>query len=133
MEDDLIKQQEATEVRLQKLIQWFNAAEDSTRDSRATAERCRDYYDGNQLSEAEINTLKQRKQPIVIVNRIKPKINTLKGMESQARTNPKALPRNPGFDDEAAAAAQDSIRYVLDSAQGDTVFAECFDNLIVEG
>ncbi len=132
MEDNL-KQLQATEGKLSKLVQWFEAAEDSTREARQESERCRDYYDGHQLTDSEIETLKKRKQPIVIVNRIKPKINTLKGMESQARTNPKALPRNPGYDDEAAAAAQDSIHYVLDSAQGDMVFSECFENLIIEG
>ena len=132
MEDNLTDLQ-ATESKLTKLVQWFEASEDSTRDARIESERCRDYYDGHQLTDEEINALKKRKQPIVIANRIKPKVNTLKGLESQSRTNPKALPRNPGFDDEAAAAAQDSIRFVLDSNEADQVFSECFEELVIEG
>lgn len=132
MEDDL-KQLTTTETELGKLVQWFEAAEDSTRDARVTSEKCRDYYDGKQYTDEEVATLKKRKQPIIVSNRIKPKINTLKGMESQSRTNPKALPRNQGFDDEAAEACQDSIRFVLDDNEADNIFSECFDNLCIEG
>ncbi len=118
---------------LNRLVQWFEAAEDSTADSRASSEKCRDYYDGKQWTAAEEAALKKRKQPIIVSNRIKPKINTLKGLESKSRTNPKALPRNQGFDEEAAEAAQDSIRYVLDDNQADQLLSECFDELIIEG
>lgn len=124
---------ENQQTTLNKLVQWFEAAEDSGRDARQESERCRDYYDGYQYTDAEIATLKKRKQPIITVNRIKPKVNTLKGLESQSRTNPKALPRNQGHDDDAANAAQDAIRFVLDDNDADTIFSDCFDNLIVEG
>lgn len=133
MEGRLMEENQIGETKLNKLVQWFEAAEDSTHDSRESSEKCRDYYDGNQYTDEEIGVLKKRKQPIITVNRIKPKINTLKGLESKSRTNPKALPRNQGFDDEAAAAAQDSIRFVLDENEADNIFSECFDNLCIEG
>lgn len=116
-----------------KLVQWFEASEDSTREARTTSEKCRDYYDGDQYTPEETAALKKRKQPVIVVNRIKPKINTLKGMEAKSRTNPKALPRNMGFDEEAAEACQDAIRYVLDENDADALFSECFDELCVEG
>ena len=121
------------ETSLNRLVQWFEASEDSSADARKTSERCRDYYDGRQWTSAEEAALKKRKQPIIVSNRIKPKINTLKGLESKSRTNPKALPRNQGHDDEAAAAAQDSIRFVLDDNQSDALFSDCFDELCIEG
>lgn len=121
------------ETSLNRLVQWFEASEDSSADARKTSERCRDYYDGRQWTSAEEAALKKRKQPIIVSNRIKPKINTLKGLESKSRTNPKALPRNQGFDDEAAEAAQDSIRFVLDDNQSDSLFSDCFDELCIEG
>lgn len=130
---DSLKTLTATEGELSRLVQWFESAEDSTRDARETSEKCRDYYDGEQYTPEEIATLKKRKQPVIVVNRIKPKINTLKGMESKSRTNPKALPRNVGFDEEAAEACQDSIRYVLDTNDADNLFSSCFDDLCVEG
>lgn len=132
MEDNL-KTLTATESELSRLVQWFESAEDSSRDARSTSEKCRDYYDGEQYTAEEIAVLKKRKQPIIVVNRIKPKINTLKGMESKTRTNPKALPRNVGFDEEAAEAAQDAIRFVLDENNADQLFSECFDELCIEG
>lgn len=125
--------QPTSETSLNRLVQWFEASEDSSMDARAEAERCRDYYDGKQWTAAEITALKKRKQPVIVSNRIKPKINTLKGLESKSRTNPKALPRNQGHDDEAAEAAQDSIRFVLDDNDSDALFSECFDELCIEG
>lgn len=124
---------DASQTTLNKLVQWFEASEDSTMDARKESERARDYYDGKQWTQAEISTLKKRKQPVIVSNRIKPKINTLKGLESKSRTNPKALPRNQGFDDEAAEAAQDSIRFVLDDNESDSLFSDCFDELCIEG
>ncbi len=128
MEDDL-----SLNALHGQCVQWFEAAEDSGRDARAESEKCRDYYDGKQYTDAEIATLKKRKQPIITANRVKPKVNTLKGLESQSRTNPKALPRNAGKDEEAANAAQDAIRFVLDDNDSDTLFSECFDDLCIEG
>lgn len=118
---------------LTKLVQWFEDAETSSADARQESERCRDYYDGRQWTDAEKAALKKRKQPIIVSNRIKPKVNTLKGLEGKSRTNPKALPRNQGHDDEAAEAAQDSIRFVLDENDSDALFSECFDELAIEG
>lgn len=127
------KEAASQQTALNKLVQWFEASETSSDDARKTAERCRDYYDGRQWTSAEEAALKKRKQPVIVSNRIKPKINTLKGLESKSRTNPKALPRNQGFDDEAAEAAQDSIRFVLDDNQSDALLSECFDELCIEG
>lgn len=124
---------DSQQTKLNQLVQWFEASESSTADAREISEKCRDYYDGKQFTAAEEATLKKRKQPIIVSNRIKPKINTLKGLESKSRTNPKALPRNQGFDDEAAEAAQDAIRFVLDENQSDNLFSECFDELCIEG
>jgi hypothetical protein len=118
---------------LTKLVQWFEDSEDSSADARQESERCRDYYDGRQLTDAEKAVLKKRKQPIIVTNRIKPKVNTLKGLEGKSRTNPKALPRNQGHDEGAAEAAQDSIRFVLDENDSDALFSECFDELAIEG
>lgn len=106
---------------------------DATRESRALAERCRAYRDGDQLSEAERKALKKRKQPEFIDNKIQDKCDTLLGIEKQMRTDPKAFPRTPG-DEGASEAATDSLRYVADSSNYHrTTRKPAADNLMVEG
>ncbi len=117
---------------LTKMVQWFEDSADSTRDSRELSERDRDYYDGKQLTDKEIGTLKQRGQPPVIINRIKPKVDFLLGMERQVRTDPKAAPRTPQ-DEESATAATDAIRYVCDDQNFSETRSNVYENEIVEG
>ena len=63
---------------------------------------------------------------------IAPNVDTLKGLESQSRTDPKAYPRTPDHD-EAADAATDGIRYVLDNNDFDTLGADCLEYMAIEG
>lgn len=117
---------------LARLVQWHEAADQSTVDARELAERDRDYTDGYQWTDEEIAKLKKRKQPVVTINRIKPKVDFLKGQEQQRRMMPKAYPRTPN-EEQGAEAATDSIRFVMDQSKWDRNRSECFDNHIVEG
>jgi hypothetical protein len=117
---------------LTTLVGWFEAAEDATTDSRAEAERDRDYRNGVQWTAEEVATLTKRKQPVITIDRIGPKIDFLVGMEASQRTDPKAFPRTPK-EEEGANAASDSIRFVLDANRWDRVRSECFEFLTVEG
>lgn len=65
---------------------------------RAQADRDADYYDSNQLTPELIQKLKDRGQPPLITNIIKPTIDVTLGMEAKTRTDWKV---NPEDDDEA--------------------------------
>jgi hypothetical protein len=117
---------------LERLVQWHEAADQSTADSREECERDRDYVDGKQWTEAETTKLTKRGQPVVTINRIKPKVDFLKGQEQQRRRMPKAYPRTPA-EEEGANAATDSIRFVMDASKWNRVRSERFDNHLVEG
>jgi len=54
---------------------------------RREADRASDYYDGNQLSADTIERLKDRGQPPLVTNLIKPTIDTVLGMEAKTRTD----------------------------------------------
>lgn len=123
---------ESNLATLEQLVEMFEESKDLTRRTRSLAERCRDYYDGDQLTEEEIAILKRRKQPPVIINRIAPKVDYLLGVEAQSRTDPKAFPRTPSSED-TSEAVTDSIRYVCDNADFDLTASECFENLTIEG
>lgn len=117
---------------LTDLVRKFEEAEEASQDSRSESERARDYYDGRQLTDAEIKALKKRKQPIVIENLIQPKIDYLCGLERQTRTDPKAYPRTAAHEDDATAAT-DALRYVSDDQNLDVKRSMVFQNMLVEG
>ena len=119
-------------IDLGTLVEWVNEADDSTVDSRENAEKCRDYYDSKQISSAEAAALKKRKQAPVVINRIKPKIDGLAGMERQNRTTARAYPRTPTHDKDATGATE-AIRFVLQDNFYNQLRSSAWDNLTVEG
>lgn len=123
---------QTTEIDLGTLIDWVNEADNATINSRANSEKSRDYYDSKQWTDAEIRELKKRKQAAVVVNRVKPKIDGLAGMERSNRTTAKAFPRTPK-EEGASIAATEAVRFVLDDNFYNQVRSAAWDNLTVEG
>ena len=114
------------------LVKWVDEADTSTIDSRTNSEKCRDYYDSKQITDAERKVLLRRKQAPVVVNRCKPKIDGLMGMERANKTTAKAFPRTPKHD-QAATAASEAIRFVLQDNFYSQRRSEAWENLTVEG
>ena len=98
---------------VEKLVQFFEEAEEASWEAREKSERDRDYYDGKQLTPDEYDTLRKRGQPPIALNVIRSRVDYLKGLEKQQRRDPKAYPRNPA-DEEAADAFTDGLRYVAE-------------------
>lgn len=117
---------------LLSMVREFENAEEVTRTAREKSERCRDYFDDKQLTEAEESELRSRGQPAVVFNEIKPKVKTMLGIEKQTRKDPKAFPRNPD-DEDAARAATDAIRFVCDASRWDTVRSKAAKEMVIEG
>jgi len=120
------------ESNVEKRVQQFEAAEDATFAARQSSERCRDYYNGKQLSAAELLEYKKRGQPPIVNNRIRRKVDWLRGLEMQSRTDPRAFPRTPDHE-QGAEAATDSIRYVCDNEDFDKKRSGVWDDILVEG
>ena len=114
------------------LVEWVTAAEDTTASSRKISEKSRDYYDSKQYTAAEEEALKRRKQAVVVINRVKPKMDSLMGMEKGAKTTAKAYPRTPKHE-KAADAATESVRFVLQDNFFDQVRSAAWENMIIEG
>lgn len=129
MEDRLNK----TDDTFKLVKDQFEEYLDATLNSRREAEKCRDYRDGKQWTDEEVQTLKKRKQPCITDNKIQDKCDTLLGMEKQMRTDPMAYPRNPE-DEQSAEAATDALRYIADKSDFNrSVRKEAADNLMIEG
>lgn len=115
-----------------QLIKWVNESDDVGDDARLLSEKARNYYDSDQLTPDEIATLKTRKQAPVIINRIKPKMDALMGMEKAAKTTAKAFPRTPAHEG-GAEACTEGIRFVLQDNMWDQVRSAAWENLLIEG
>lgn len=115
-----------------KFVRLFEASEEASQESRVEAEKARDYYDGNQLTADEIQALRRRKQPPVVENLIRPKIDGLCGLERQTRTDPVCYPRTLK-DGEAAQVGTDVIRYVADDQKLDIKRSKVFEHMLCEG
>lgn len=119
-------------ITLTQAIAYFEEAEELSLSSRTVAEKCRDYYDHKQITPHDAAILRKRKQPAIIRNRIQPKVDFLKGIELDTRTDPEASPRTPG-DENAAQTATDSVRYVYDRNRFPAIKSDVFENLAIEG
>jgi hypothetical protein len=122
----------AGSIDLGTLIDWVNESEDATTDSRGTSEKCRDYYDSKQWTDSEVKALNRRKQAATVINRVKPKVDGLLGLEKTQRTTAKCFPRTPKHD-QAADAATEAIRYVLQDNFFNELRSQAFENIAVEG
>lgn len=120
------------EKPLTDLVQMAEDAEEASCDMRKLSERCRDYYDGAQLTSEELAALKRRGQPDVIINRVQTKVNYLLGYEATTRTDPRGFPRTPD-DEEAAAACTDALNYVRDNSDQKMSFSQVWENMLIEG
>lgn len=131
--DKTIKAIDGSEDLLAKLVGWVDSFEDATAEARKLAEKCRDYYDNEQWTSEEKAALRKRNQPDTVINRIKSKVDFLLGTEITTRSDPKAYPRNPGQDEEAAQAATDALRYIGDINRFNSKKTAVFENMIIEG
>ena len=115
-----------------RAVRWFEEAERSSMDSREASERDRDYVDSRQWTQAEVDALRARGQPVTTINYCRRKLDLLCGLERKARTDPKAFPRTPTDDDKADAATQ-VLRYVADNNNFQIIRSAVFNNILVEG
>lgn len=99
---------------------------------RHCSERNRDYVDNKQWTAEEEAKLRGRQQAPIVVNRCKPKVEGLKGLLIQRKTDPKGYPRTQKHED-AAHTITDGLRYVADNTNFDGTKLECADDFFVEG
>lgn len=118
--------------RHKTLVRWFEESEMARMDEIKNAEIARAYYDGSQWTQPELDVLKERGQPPVVINKISTKIAMLCGLERKARTDPKAFPRTPEEDDRADAATQ-ALRFIADDNNFSVIRSQVFENILIEG
>jgi hypothetical protein len=117
---------------LLRLKRYFTEHEQLTYEARRNSLTAIDYYDTDQFTRQELQTLRDRGQPAIVINRIKPAINGIIGVTERGRSDPKAWPRNPQ-DADAADAATDVLRYIADFNRFKRTKQDVFRDILVPG
>lgn len=118
---------------MDKLRKMFDEARDLTNTAREEQQRDQDYYDGpEQLNSETRAILKARMQPPIYDNRIAPAVDGILGIIEQAKSDPRAFPRNPG-DDNAADVATKTLRYINDSTRFHETKMDCAEDFHKQG
>lgn len=113
-------------------VEEFEAAEAASHSNREKAARDIDYYDGRQWTEEELRQLRRRGQPAITFPLIKQKIDFLQGLERAQRTRPRALPRTPAHEEEAAAAS-DALAFVAEDNRYDQIRSRVWKDILTAG
>lgn len=141
-EAGLATKQSDGEYSVVKLRRQYRDFEGSKSAEIEEQRKARHYYHGDQLTAAELATLKKRRQPPVISNRIGRKVDAIVGLLERMRQDPKAFGRTPkeeqpkataqrpGSEAEATVGMSGSeiatsvIRYTLDANDWQSISSE---------
>lgn len=94
---------------------------------RVEADRACDYYDGNQISAEQAEKLRNRTQPAIISNLIKPTIDTVLGMEAKTRTDFVVRPEDDDeCEDDMAQALSVKLNKAEKESRADTAVSDAY-------
>lgn len=138
---------------LAKLKRMFDDSREGMGDTRKLSEAARDYFDGKQLTAGQRRVLRLRKQPDVVVNRVRRAVEGILGIVEQGKSDPRALMRNPDSNvqqqpamplvpgmpeaDEPTLDAGDvasmTLRFIADTNKFQALKMDALENMFVEG
>ncbi len=94
---------------------------------RREADRCADYYDGNQLSPETVEKLQDRGQPPLVTNIIKPTVDTVLGMEAKSRSDWRVRPEDDDeCSDELAEALSVKLKHAEIESRADRAVSDAY-------
>lgn len=126
------KELSADEQQLETFKAWFSQDWQYEQEWRRLKREWESFYDGDQLSEEEKVVLKERGQPEVVINRIKPKIDGILGVELASRVMLKAFDRGEQ-DFETAKFVTEALRYVEYHTDFETQESLAFEDVLKSG
>jgi hypothetical protein len=116
-------------IPLRRMVQDFW---DGTAPGREISDKCRRYFDGDQLDAAMMRALTRSRQPRVIRNEIAPAINGILGIIQQAKTDPRAWPRQPNNEEQSDQASK-ALRFVADKNRFHVIKVNAAETFLIEG
>jgi hypothetical protein len=119
------------EKRLREFTAGFLADWRADEQFRKGMREDNDFYDGNQLSQEEREILQERGQPPVTINRIKPKLDAIFGMQDGMLVDTKAYAE--GDREQEASDISEFFRRVEDDNDFDDKESLAFEDLCIAG
>ena len=94
---------------------------------RRDSDKAADYYDGNQLTPETAEKLKERGQPPLITNLVKPTIDTVLGMEAKTRTDWRVRPEDDDIaNDDTAEALSVKLKHAEIESRADRACSDAY-------
>lgn len=122
-----------TPPSIESLRSGFDDARSDPHGNDTKCQKDRIYFDGEGQLNSDIRAvLAGRNQPPIYTNRIRPAVMGVLGILENARSDPKAYPRNPN-DEGVADVASKALRFIADRADFDEVKQEVAENFLIEG
>lgn len=132
MSDALQDRDIEPETSLATLCAYVEEAMESLAEPNRLAQRDADYYHNHQYTAEEREVFRKRKQPCIVDNIIKGKVDIMCGLERKARVDPSALPRTQEDEDNADAATH-ALRYVKDDNDYDVTRSAVYKDMLLLG
>jgi len=115
-----------------RLLRWFQDNLTAWETWRQEAYDLREFYEGNQWKPEERSELERLGQPVITINHIWSKINSLVGLLLSQDPQIKCLPRGK-YDAKISSIATSVIRYVFDINQVNSILADVFLDMLTTG
>ena len=120
------------ETVLDTLVKWFTDASTADRSWKDNAKTWYEYYEGNQWTSEEEETLRDRGQAVSTYNHISPTLDAIIGGERQNRPEIRMIGRTP--DDESIAQVKTELyKYISDSTSSDDEIDKQILDVMVSG
>jgi hypothetical protein len=126
-----IKIETEEQKKLRRLKSDFVQDFQAEKEWRDDKEEYGNFYDGDQLSAEEKNVLEQRGQPNVVINRIKPKIDAIIGIQEALQVDTKAYPS--GDREEEVEIVSEELRRIEDGSDFDAEESLVFEDQLIDG
>lgn len=119
-------------LSLQTFTGWLRECEEQPA-WRAAADRCADYYDGNQLDSEILRRMQQVGMPPAIEPLIGPTIDAVLGQEAKSRTDWRVLPDSDKEGDEVAEALNYKLNQAERQAKADGACSDAYKSQVIAG
>lgn len=101
---------------------------------RREGDRCCDYYDNNQLTPEVVERLKDRGQPPLITNLVKPTVDTVLGMEAKTRSDWRVRPEDDAIaNDDTAEALSLKLKHAEIESRADRACSDAYAAMLKAG
>lgn len=116
-----------------KRIRRFEELWHQDRNWRDRKVQWENFYDGYQWSDEELESLRKRAQPDVVINRIKTAVDVVVGLQQNTRTRIKPFPRDIDVDQAIADAMAEAVRFVEQNNEISFIESDVFEEGVKSG